>query len=449
MNACCFLNRPLVRLCLPIVLSLVGALPIGRSGAAEGNWPHWRGPTADGRAADDAHPPIQWGPKQNIVWTVNLPGEGSATPVVWGDQMFVLSAQATSRKAETAPVVDPADKTKAPDVYFKFLVTSLDRHTGKVLWQQQAAEQVPHEGRHQTHTYAAGSPTTDGQLLFASFASRGIYAYTLDGKLKWQIDLGDMQTRLGWGEAVTPVLADDKLIVNWDQEKDSFIAAFDKGTGKELWRVARPEEATSWNTPLVVDHDQKQLVVTNGTHRVKAYDAATGQEVWACGGQTVNAIPSPLRYKDTVIALSGFRAAAGFAIPIDSHGDVTGSKDLKWSIQQGTPYVPSPALSEQRLYFTQNNNDVLTCLDAATGKPIGERKRLSGVKTLYASPLVAGGHVYFTGREGTTVVIKDDDTLQTVAVNELADTIDASPIAIGQHLYLRSWSKVYCIGNGK
>lgn len=428
-----------------IALAMCLAL-IDVSQAEDGNWPQWRGPTADGRAATSAHPPIKWSSTENIAWTAQLPGEGSATPVVWGDQMFVLSAQPTTRAAETKPAVDPQDKTEAPSVYFKFYITCLDRHTGKLLWQQLAAEQVPHEGRHITHTYAGGSPATDGKLLYASFGSRGIYAYTLDGQLKWQVDLGDMQTRLGWGEAVTPVLAGDKLIVNWDQEKGSFIAALDTQTGKEIWRVARPEEATSWNTPLFVDSGSQKLVVANGTHRVKAYEVQTGKEIWSCGGQTVNAIPSPLRYQDTVIALSGFKAAAGFAIPIESHGDVTGSSTLKWSIQQGTPYVPSPALSDDRLYFTQNNADVLTCLNAASGKPIGERKRLSGVKSLYASPLVAGGHVYFVGREGTTVVIKDDQSLETVAVNELSDTIDASPIALGNQLYLRSWKKVYCIG---
>ncbi len=200
-----------------------------------------------------------------------------------------------------------------------------------------------------------------------------------------------------------------------------------------------------WNTPLIVKDGTRTLVVVNGTHRVKAYDASTGQEVWACGGQTVNAIPSPVQFKDTVIALSGYRASAGFAIPISSQGDVTNSAALRWKVDQGTPYVPSPALSGDRLYFTQANTDVLTVVDATTGKPIGARKRLSGVGSLYASPLVAGGHVYFAGREGTTVVIKDDETLETVSVNSLGEPIDASPIAIDNQLYLRTWSKVYCI----
>lgn len=409
------------------------------------NWPHWRGPTADGRADASAHPPTHWDTNTNVRWVAELPGEGSSTPIVWGDQVFVLSAEATDRKSEKPVVADGADKTVPPDVYYRFIVTSIDCNSGKVRWQKVATEQVPHEGRHQTHTYAAGSPTTDGERLYASFASRGIYAYTLDGRLLWQVDLGDMQTRLGWGEAVTPVLAGDHLIVNWDQEAGSFITALDKRTGKQVWKVERPQEATSWNTPLVVEFGGRTLVVANGTHRVKAYDAATGEEVWQCGGQTVNAIPSPVRFEDTVIAISGFRGAAGIAVPLDSQGDVTDSPRLRWKIDQRTPYVPSPALSGDRLYFTSANSDILSCVDARTGKSLAPPKRLSGVKALYSSPLVAGGHVYFAGREGTTVVIKDDATLEIVAENSLGEPIDASPVAVGNQLFLRGWTKLFCI----
>ncbi len=413
--------------------------------AFETNWHHWRGPSANGKAVDSARPPIMWGSTKNVRWSTELRGEGSSTPIVWNDQIFVLSAEATNRKAEIPPQADPAAKTVPPDVYYKYWVTSIDRATGKKQWEKLATEQVPHEGKHQTHTYAASSPTTDGEHLYVSFASRGIYCYTLSGDLVWQTDLGDMQTRLGWGESVTPVLVGDLLIINWDQEQDSFIAALDKRTGQEVWRNARDGEATSWNTPLIVEYSGKSLIVVNGTQRVRAYDAATGKEIWNCGGQTVNAIPSPVQFGDSVICMSGYRGAMAVAIPIDSRGDVTDSPDLLWKLDQGTPYVPSPAVSEGWLYFTGTNADILSCVDAKTGKPLAERKRLSGVVGLYSSPLVAGGHVYFAGREGTTVVIKDSPALEIVAVNKLDGTLDASPIAVGSELYLRSWSKLICI----
>lgn len=401
----------------------------------------------NGQALPSARPPVRWDLKTNVRWTAKLPGEGSSTPIVWGDQIFLLSAEATERPADSLAVQDEASKTIPPNVYYRFWVTSLDRKTGSVRWQKLATEQVPHAGKHQTHTYAAGSPTTDGEYLYASFGSQGIYCYSLAGMLVWQTDLGDMTTRYGWGEAITPVLAGDILIVNWDQEQGSFIVGLDKRTGQTVWKNERAGEVTSWNTPLVVDNSGQQLVIVNGTNRVRAYEVETGREVWACGGQTVNAIPSPIQFDDSVICMSGYRDAAAIAIPIDSTGDITGSTQIRWAVKQGTPYVPSPAISDHRLYFTGLNADILTCLDARTGKAVAERKRLSGVISLYSSPLIAGGHVYFCGREGTTVVIKDDESLATVAVNQLEGALDASPVAVGNDLFLRNWNTVYCISD--
>jgi len=412
---------------------------------SEFNWSSWRGPTADGKASSRAQPPVRWDSKTNLRWTAKLPGEGSSTPIVWDDQIFLLSAEATDRKSESLVVMNEASKTIPPNVYYRFWVTSLDRKTGEVRWQKLAAEQVPHAGKHQTHTYAAGSPTTDGKHLYASFGSQGIFCFSLAGELVWKIDLGDMTTRYGWGEAVSPVLARDVLIVNWDQEQGSFIVGLDKRTGKTIWKVDRAAEVTSWNTPLVLENAGQQLAIVNGTDRVRAYEVNTGKEVWACGGQTVNAIPSPIRFEDTVICMSGYRASMAMAIPINSSGDITGSSQIRWKVEQGTPYVPSPALSDHRLYFTGLNADILTCLDARTGKAIADRKRLSGVTALYSSPLIAGGHVYFCGREGTTLVIKDDESLETVSVNKLEGALDASPVAVGSDLFLRSWDTVYCI----
>lgn len=435
----------LMRSIVLIVCCLATSLDCRADAPSSAAWDNWRGPFFNGQAAADARPPVQWSANRNVRWAIDLPGQGSATPIVWGNQIFVLSAEATDRKAEKPPVADEKSKTMPPDVYYKFWVTCVDRTSGKTQWQKLATEQVPHEGRHTTHTYAAGSPVTDGQNLYVSFASRGIYCYSLSGELKWQVDLGDMRTRLGWGEAVTPVLAGDLLIVNWDQEEGSFITALNKNSGATVWKVDRPSEATSWNTPLIVTHAGRQLAVVNGTDRVRAYDAKTGKVVWSCGGQTVNAIPSPVQFGDSVICMSGYRAAACMAIPLDAKGDITNTSQVKWKWEQGTPYVPSPALSGSRLYFTGANADILQCLDAATGKPLADRKRLSGVVGLYASPLVAGGHVYFVGREGGTVVIKDDPSLEIVAVNKLEGTFDASPIALGGQLFLRSWNRLYCI----
>lgn len=409
------------------------------------NWHQWRGPFGNGEAAADAAPPIQWNETLNTGWVADLPGEGASTPVVWGDQVFVLSAEATERKADTPPVADAAAKTIPPDVFHQFIVTSIDRHTGKVRWQKVATEQVPHEGKHNTHTYAAASPTTDGERLYVSFGSRGIFCYTMEGDLLWQKDLGNMKTRFGWGETVNPSIAGESLIVNWDQEEGSFITSLNAKTGEELWRKSRTDEVTSWNTPLITQFNGKTLAIVNGTHRARAYDVQNGDVIWECGGQTTNAIPSPIRFGDFVVCMSGYRGAASFAIPLSSTGDVTNAPSLLWKHDQGTPYVPSPTVSGSRLFFTAQTTDVMSCIDLETGRPVSERLRLDGPGNMYASPLAANGFVYFIGRNGTAVVVRDDSSFEIVARNTIDGTFDASPVAVGRQLFLRSWTKLYCI----
>ena len=409
------------------------------------NWTQWRGPHADGHAGERARPPIQWDKEKNIAWVAELPGEGSATPIVYGNQVFVLSAVKTERKSTTAVINDERAKTTPDAMFYQFVVSSYDRRTGQVLWQRVAIEQVPHEGKHETNTYAAGSPTTDGQRLYFSFGSRGTFCYSLDGELIWKIDLGAMRTRNGWGEAITPTLTEDSLIINCDQEEGSFIAAVDKLTGDFRWKVDRASEVTSWNTPFVTTYEGKQQVIVNGTGSVKSYDANDGTMLWECGGQTVNAIPSPVRFRDSVICTSGYRGALACSIPLNSRGDVTTSETIGWRVNQSTPYVPSPILSNTRLLYTAGNTNLLSCIDAGNGNSLLERMRLPGIRTMYASPILANGHFYFTSREGTIVVVKDNETLDVVATNDLEDVIDASPVAVDNQLFVRSWNKLYCI----
>ena len=426
----------------PVFATIPGAAADPLSIAS--NWHQWRGPNANGQADAGARPPVILTGAEKAAWAVSLPGEGASTPVVWNDQIFLLSAERTDRSAETPVQIHPDAKTLPPNVYYRFLVTSIDRSTGTVRWQTVATEQVPHEGKHDTHTYAAASPTTDGKRLYASFGSRGIFCYTLEGKLLWQKDLVDMRTRFAWGEAVTPALAGNLLVVNWDAEEGSFIAALETSTGEEVWRKERPGERTSWNTPLITEVSGMTLAVVNGSGLARAYDVNTGDVIWECGGQTTNAIPSPIRLDDTIVCMSGYRTAAAFGIPVDARGDITGTAAVRWSYPHGTPYVPSPSLSGERLYFTAQTTDILTVLNATTGQPIRDRIRLNGLGNCYASPLVANGHVYFVGREGGVVVIRDESPFETVSSIRLDGNFDASPIAVGNQLFLRSWNRLYC-----
>jgi outer membrane protein assembly factor BamB len=418
--------------------------------AKAANWHHWRGPNADG-TAPTADPPLHWGADKNVRWKAELPGRGSSTPVVWGDKVFVLTAVKTDRQAkpDELPKPDPRfeTKTEPPTHFYRFIVLCFDRATGKRLWERIAAERVPHEGHNENHSYAGGSPTTDGQLLYASFGSFGTYCYDFDGNLKWSRDLGRLHTRLGWGEAVTPVVHKGRLLLNYDQEADSALYCLDAAAGKTLWRAAR-DEASSWNTPLVAEYQGKTQVIVNGTTRIRSHDLKTGEVIWECGGMTVNPIPSPVRYGDSVICVSGYRGSGGVSVPLDSTGDLGTDGKVNWRYSSQTPwmpYVPSPLLLRDRLYFTQMNDPILTVLDAKTGKPVIDKERLPQARSLYASPVAAAGRVYFVDRSGIVVVLKAGDDLEVLAVNKLDEPIDASPVAVGKQLFLRGHNHLYCI----
>jgi len=268
------------------------------------NWLHWRGPTADGKAASTASPPIRWNQNENIAWVSDLPGEGSSTPIVIDEKIFLLTAIKTDRKSTTPVVKDERAKTIPEELFYEFALLCIDRNSGEMLWQKIVTEEVPHEGKHETNTYASGSPISDGERLYFSFGSRGVFCYSLTGELIWKVNLGRMRTRNGWGEAITPALTQDSVIINWDQEENSYIVALDKKTGETNWKIERPNEVTSWNTPIVAAFAGAEQVIVNGTASVKSYAASDGKLLWECGGQTVNAIPSPVRYKDSVICMS-------------------------------------------------------------------------------------------------------------------------------------------------
>jgi outer membrane protein assembly factor BamB len=434
-------------------LALIGCFVTAIAGAAEpapgrlDNWHHWRGPLANG-TGPNAEPPTTWDAKTNLKWSADLPGKSSATPIVWGDQVFVVTAVKTDREANPndLPKVDAKfeRKTDPPREYYQFIVYSFDRATGKQRWKNIAAERVPHEGHHETHSYAAGSPTTDGQRLYVSFGSFGIYCYDLTGRPLWSRDLGRIISRLGWGEAVTPLVYGDSLLLNWDQEADSKLICLDPATGKTRWEAPR-DEKTSWNTPLVVEHGGTTQVILNGTTRIRSYDLATGKPLWTCPGMTTNAIPSAVTQDEVVYVMSGYKGAAAVAVSLDARGEVAPGNGLLWKYGKGTPYVPSPLLSNGRLYFTQANQNLLTVLDAKTGKPLVEQDRLPNVRSFYSSPVAAAGRIYLTGQDGTTLVFKEGDKPELIATNKLDDPIDASPALAGKQMFLRSHSRVYCI----
>ena len=332
----------------------------------------------------------------------------------------------------------------SPTTAQQFAVIALDRGSGEVLWQKTAREEVPHEGHHPSHGFASASPVTDGEHLYAHFGSRGLYCYDLEGNLKWEKDLGRMQSRNGFGEGASPALAGDHLFINWDNESQSYIIALDKHTGDEVWRVER-DERTSWSTPTIVEVDGKQQVILPGSNATRSYDAATGELIWEASGLTGNVIPTPVVGEDKVYVMSGYQGRSIQAIKLSAKGDVSDSDAIAWSVRHSAPYVPSAVLSNGRLYMNKSNDPHFTCLDAETGEEIFRDESLDGIRGIYASPIAANGFIYVVGREGTTLVLKDADTFEIVATNKLSDKIDASPAIVENELFLRGHEYLYCI----
>jgi len=470
-------NRIILVLSAVLIASCLMAAPAG-AGDAPKDWPSWRGPNFNG-AVPDADPPTEWSEDKNVRWKIDLPGPGHATPVIWGNRIYVLSAVRTEKSAAlsreredlswrsdaTLPRALPASMQEQPQAeqqqasppqrrggrpprekptqVYQFVVSAHDRGTGKTVWKTVVREEVPHESGHQTASQASASPVTDGEHIWASFGSRGFYCLDKNGKVIWEKNLGVMQTRNEFGEGSSPVLHGDTLVLNWDHEGDSFIVAMDKRTGEQRWKVPR-DEPTSWSTPLVIEDDGRALVVVSATNRVRAYDLKTGEVVWNCGGLGPNSVPTPVEHEGLLWVMSGYREAAGMAIRYaGAKGDISDSDRVMWKIDRGLSYVPSPVLYDGKLYFFQRFSGVLSCYDLKTGKAHYTEQRVEGVSNIYASPVGAGGRVYVVDREGAAAVFRHGETFELLANNKLDDVFDASPVIAVDELYLRGHKYLY------
>ncbi|MDP2319611.1 MAG: PQQ-binding-like beta-propeller repeat protein [Acidobacteriota bacterium] len=429
------------------VLAALLAFPLvvlHASASDERYWAQWRGPSMTG-VSKTAKPPVEWSETKNVKWKVEIPGRGSASPVVWGDRLYVLTAVPAG---VTGPAQhEPRGALPQRGVH-QYKVMAIERATGKTVWERVAREEEPHEAAHQDNgSWASSSAVTDGTHLFAYFESRGLYAYDMQGTLLWQTDFGDKQMRNQFGEGSTPALYGKYLLVVWDHiPGPSFIVALDKATGKELWRTSR-DEMDTWATPLVVEHAGRQQVIVNAMNRVRSYDLETGKIVWEGPGTTMNVIPSPVFGHGMVFIMSGFRGNNLKAIKLaEAKGDISTTGAIAWELDRDTPYVPSPLLYDNILYFLKSNNGLLSAFDAVSGKPHYQSLRMAKAPEVFASPVGADGRVYIVSRDGVTTVIKHGTTYEVLAENTLDDGFDASPALVDHELYLRGFRYLYRIG---
>jgi len=439
------------------MLSLIALATIvlvaGSATSDHEHWPQWRGPFFNGVAKGSA-PPVEFSDMKNIKWKTAIPGRGFSTPVIWGDRIFLTTAVPTGKITKIPLSEDIGDGGGVGrGEEHKFVVMCLDKNAGKTLWERVAKVATPHEGYQREYgSFASNSPATDGRYLYASFGSRGIYCYDLDGKLIWEKDLGvRMKIRVQLGEAASPALHGNLLIHPFDQQGGSFVVALDKRNGKEVWRVGRDEES-SWSTPLIADFKGKKQVVISATKKVRAYDSEDGKLIWECAGLGSDVVPHPAQQNDFVLVMSGeptSNISKLMAIRLGREGDLTGSDAILWTQTRGIPSTTSPVLHDNKFYALTDNG-MLSCLNATTGKPYYHRRRLPEPDNFIASPVAAGGNLYLVSVSGVVTVIKLGEKFEVLATNTLGDHLFvASPAVAEGEMFLRGKTHLFCVSDGK
>ena len=404
---------------LASTLFLLAALSVGSAAAADANWPRWRGPQQNGHT-DDAQLPVQWS-GENVVWKAPLPGIGQSSPILWGDRIFLTSYLDRGRER---------------------IVFCVDRTSGKILWQQSAWKGEP-ERSHDMNGWASASCVTDGEIVVAFFGRGGLHAYTVDGKPLWSRDLGRFEGP--WGTAACPILVDDLVVQNCDADADAWLIAFDKRTGKDVWRTKR-RDYRGWSTPIVILAGKRRELVLNGHEGVQAYDPATGRELWFCKSIIGRGEPTVTPVGDLLCVVNGLKGGEIYAVRPGGDGDVTATHMPWHTLRRGGRDTPSP-IAIGNYVIVCDMSGIAACYDARDGRILWT-ERLPGKYS--GSPIAAGGLVYFLNEAGKTIVIEPGPALKIVAENDLPAARDeifrASLTPSGGQWFVRSTTVLYCVG---
>ncbi len=426
--------------------------------AANGSWPSFRGTQATG-IAERQNLPDKWDGKtgENIRWHTQIPGLAHSSPVVWGQRVFVTSAVSSDPKASFKPGLYGDGDASQDRSTQRWTIYAVDKRTGKILWERVAHEGVPREKRHIKSTYASSTPATDGRIVVAWFGSQGVFAYDVNGRFLWKVDLGRLN--LGaydiptyeWGTASSPIIWNNLVILQCDTQDDSFLLALDAETGKQVWKTER-EELPSWGTPTVAQTSAGPELVTNAANYIRGYDPRTGKELWRLGRSSKITAPTPLFADDKFVIASG-RAPERpiFVVKAGARGDLTlpadksASDAVVWSRTGRGSYMPTPLVYDGILYVLANNG-LLDAYDLKTGEEI-YRQRLPLVGSGFsASPVAADGKLYLSNEDGDVLVIAAGRKFEHLATNSMGELLMATPALSEGVMYVRSSQSLFAVG---
>ena len=409
-----------------VALMLAAVVSTSRTAYSE-NWPGWRGPRGDGSSQEQGVP-VRWSATENIAWKVSVPYIGHASPIVWEDRIFMVGT-------------DLAKEDR--------MVTAFDRQTGKELWSRKVVH-APLEGKHRLNSFASSTPITDGQRLYVSFLAQGkmlVAAYSLDGQELWKVTPGIFSSVHGY--CSSPILFEDKLIVNGDHDGDAYLIALDKTNGQTIWKTPRENKTRSYCTPIIREIDGRTQMILSGSKSVASYDPHDGARHWVMDGPTEQFVASIVYSHDLLFVTGGFPEHHVLTIAPNGSGNITQSH-VKWHhTGKLASYVPSP-IAVGDYFLIVSDDGLATCLAAKTGE-IQWSNKLSRHSS--ASLISAGGLVYFLDDFGVTQVIKPGPKFDVVAVNRLFDAeakdddlCSASPAVSQGQIFIRSDRWLYCIG---
>ena len=439
------MTRAFAALCL----AFASLVPIG----AADQWPQFRGRAA-GVAPDHPKLPETWSATDNIVWSVEVPGMGWSSPIVWNDVIFVTSVlKAGARELPATGFYGGGGGSYVVTGEHRWVLYAIDRQSGRVRWEREVRRAQPTAEKHVKNTYASETPLTDGERVYVHFGGIGLFAFDMNGKLLWEKGMDPMPMR-AWGTGASPILHDGRVYVVDDNDRRSSLSAYDAKTGQVVWQVPR-EEHSNWSTPFIWEHDGKTEIVTTGSKEVRAYDM-NGKPTWHLTGMTSLHTPTPFAKLGLLFVSSGFLGDSVrpvYAIRPGATGDIslkageTSNAFIAWSNPRLGTYITSPLVYGD-YFYTLMDRGFLLCHDARTGDEVYPRQRITSESSGFtASPWAYNGRVFALSEDGDTFVMQAGRDFKVLRKNSLGEMALASPAITEDSLIVRTASKLFRISN--